>query len=173
MLTYAIIFLVCLAVALVARVVYQAISDTSRSVYRSKEPIAIITRPSNQQKTALAGAGSAVTGAQTQREWEAPAKAWDEFARPGPTEFNDSVEWAAPKSGNQFDGGQPKFATSNGRASHCSLSDVDTVTAEPQVRQNTGLPVREQGPGNRHYGAESKTAARTADTDSSGKPWGW
>lgn len=173
MLTYAIIFLVCFVVALVARAVYQAIADTSRSVYRSKEPIAIITRPSNQQKAAVAGAGSAVAGTQAQKEWEAPAKAWDEFTRPGPSEFNDSVEWAAPKNANKPGENQPQFATSNGSASHCSLYDVDAVTAEPQVRQNTGLPVREQGPGNRNPDIESKTAARTADNDDSGKPWGW
>ncbi len=173
MLTYVIIFLVCFVVALVARAVYQAIADTSRSVYRSKEPIAIISRPSNQQKAAVAGAGSAVAGTQAQNEWEAPAKAWDEFTRQSPSEFNDSVEWAAPKNGNKLGENQPQFETSNGSASHCSLYDVDTVTAEPQVRQNTGLPVREQGSGNRNFGVESKEAAKTPDNDDSGKPWGW
>jgi hypothetical protein len=173
MLTYAIIFLVCFVVALVARAVYQAVSDTSRSVYRSKEPIAIITRPSSQQKAAVAGAGSAVAGTQAQKEWAAPAKAWDEFNRPGPSMADDTVEWPAPKSGNQPGEGQPQFATGTGSASHCSLYDVDAVTAEPEVQHNTGLPVREQGPGNKDYSVESKAAARTPANDNSGKPWGW
>ena len=50
MLSYATIFIACLIVAVVALVLYKVISDSSRSVYSSKDRIAIINRNPASQK---------------------------------------------------------------------------------------------------------------------------
>ena len=152
MLVYATIFIVSIIVAVVSLVLYKVISDTSRSVYSSKEPIDII--PQQDKSSAYASISDrAFPSGQTSHS--TPRNMAQTFPAM-PTEAHD--DWSVREKG-----------------SHCSLYDVNPVEAPVRKKRNTGWPQRvdKQEAGGSTYKVTRKRPAESADTEDGSKPWGW
>lgn len=172
MLSYATIFIVSLIVAVIAIFLYKVISDSSRSVYSSKDRIAIINRnPANQKHkvkhNAVSDALSSLDrrGHVTQRD----------LARTVPAMPVDSTNSTWKGSGNQVHEQNSDYGIGAAGASHCSLYDVRT--SQPEVRQNRGAgwPHREEklDASGKTYKVKRKPAAATTGSQAINKPWGW
>ena len=167
MLTYATILVASLILAVVALFLYKFISDSSRSVYSSKDRIAIIDRhPEAKEDKAK---HSAVTNALSSSD-----------KRGGVTPWNRAKSTPAMPVGNsgrsKVSGQVTPHAAGVADSSHCSLYDV-SAAAEPEGKhtRNTGWVSREEKrePGGKVYKVKRKPVPRSTDAQLTNKPWGW
>jgi len=173
MLTYATILIASLIVALVVLFFYKIVSDSSRSIYRSKQPIALTdstpNHPNNKTAHNTVGSASAPQGGKVRVT--TPPKI-NQIYPAMPTE---TVDWGWQGSGNQLREQGPQHGASSANASHCSLYDVST--AEPTVNSNqqSGWPHREDKiePGGKAYKVTRKVVTKHPNLETAGKPWGW
>jgi len=167
MLTYATIFIASLILAVVALFLYKVISDSSRSVYSSKDRIAIISRDPDENKGKARH--SAVTNALDSIEGRDGAMQWS-MAKGTPA-------MSAGSSGrsNQTSGQLAHHAAGVADASHCSLYDVGTAEPTREQTRNTGWLSREERsePGGRVYKVKRNFTPKPADSQDTNKPWGW
>lgn len=166
MLTYATIFIVCIFVAVIALVIYRAITESSRSVYSSKVPISIMPATPQAQKYAV----PAAPNPSDQSGFESSVNASSNIgAAPNP-----NVNWGRQASRGQVREQGSNHAKSGDNSKHCSLYDVDPTA--PSANRNSGWLHREE---KRELGdttAYKVTRKRPASNDGSGdasKPWGW
>jgi hypothetical protein len=168
MLTYITVFLATLIVAAVALFLYRAISDTSRSVYSSKERIAIISTPAHKENTATR---SAIGGSQDQKGRIAPQGP----NQPCPAGPPDQIDL-----GWDGDGTQPREPVLRPAAgavttSHCSLYDVSAADSKFEDKRRVDWSFSEEkreSAGKAHITTQ-ELATETPDPEGSGKPWGW
>jgi len=163
MLTYVTIFVASVVVVLVARFIYKAITDSSRSVYSSKERIAIVaSSKGNKGKTAR----KTVTGAQTASNRESRVTPKN-LAKTHPAMPTEHVDWGWQGNADQV---------SEPATSHCSLYDSNSDT-EPttSTRKSSGRPRREEKleAGGRVYKVTRKAPRKHTNLETADKPWGW
>lgn len=168
MLTYITVFLASLIVAAVALFLYRAISDTSRSVYSSKERIAIISTPAHQKNTATR---NTIGGSQNQKGRVASQSP----TQPCPAEPPDQINLGWDGDGTQPREPGLRRAAGAVKTSHCSLYDVSTADSTFEDKRRVGWSFSEekrQSAGKAHK-ATQELATETPDHEGSGKPWGW
>lgn len=173
MLTYTSLLVACLVVSVVAYFLYKVIADSSRSVYRSKAPIALVDTPEHHHKDSLVHAS--VTG---------NSKAFGEnrghttpknFAKTYPAMPNESVEWKWQGSEGHLREPQLQAGYATGNSSHCSLYDANTPQPARRTRPNIPKLHREEkvNPVGRTYKVTRKAAHVASDNHDLNKPWGW
>ena len=163
MLTYVTIFVASVVVALVARFIYKAITESSGSVYSSKERVAIIAGSKGDKgKTAR----KTVTGAQAASGRESRVTPMN-LAKTHPAMPTEHVDWGWQGNADQV---------SEPASSHCSLYDASS-DAEPTTKafKNSGWPRREEKleAGGRSYKVTRKAPRKHTNLETEGKPWGW
>lgn len=170
MLTYATILIASLVLAVVALFLYKVISDSSRSVYSSKDRIAIIDRhPEEKKGKAKHGA---VTNTLSSIDNRSGVKQWNKA--------KGTPAMPAGNLGGGWNGSGPGQLAHHGAGvagtSHCSLYD-DVSAAEPEVKQtrNTGRISREEKsePGGKVYKVKRRPVPKSTDSQLTNQPWGW
>jgi hypothetical protein len=189
MLTYTSLLVACLVVSVVAYFLYKVIADSSRSVYRSRAPVALLDTkghhhtdsPGHHDKNS--GVNASVTG---------KAKAFGEnrghttpknFAKTYPALPTESVTWTSQGTwqgkwqGNRGQSGKPQLQDGHaaGNTSHCSLYHVNTP--QPAQRARPNIPWLQREEKVTPVGKTSKVTRRVArvvsDNADPNKPWGW
>ena len=174
MLTYTALLIASLVVSAVVFFLYRVISDSSRSVYSSKEHLILYEdapksrrEPLNVNDAAYRPKAYGPGGHSTPRN----------FAATHPAMPTDSVDWGWQGSGVQLK--EPRLQSGHfaGHSNHCSLFDVQATEPKPVVRQNphTGKLHREEmhKAAGRTYKVTRKTSSENADSADLSKPWGW
>lgn len=169
MLTYTTFFIASLIVAVVALFIYKAVRDTSRSVYSSKERIAIISHPPGNQGKNTASKTVAASKPFPDRH---SSLAQTNMVAAYPAMPSERVDWGWEGNGNQL-GEHHSHQTA--ASSHCSLYDVGTEDSTANHQQNKGFLQREDKRelGGRAYKVSRKAVPRSANAGTQGKPWGW
>jgi len=168
MLTYATILIASLILAVVALFLYNVISDSSRSVYSSKDRIAIIDRHPVEQKGKASHSAVTNTLNSVDRSGGVTRR---NTANTVPAMPVDSSE-----RGKQVPGQPAHRGAGVAHASHCSLYDVSAAKPEGKHNQNTGWPHREERrePGGKVYKVKRTSARKPpAGPKSINAPWGW
>lgn len=171
MFIYTSIFLASLVLAVVALVLYRTISDSSRSVYSSKEPIAIISRPSDDKGGKASG--SRVATAQPARSQARRATPQD-LATPYAATPTDKINLGWEPELNKVGEQNLSFAGA-ANVSRCSLYDVSATTESTSgSKGGVDWSFSEEKRAKRvsTENAPRKAAARPSDPENS-KPWGW
>jgi hypothetical protein len=157
MFTYVTIFVASVVVALVGRFIYKTISDSSRSVYSSKERVAIIASSKDSK-------GKTADKTVSEQNSRVTPK---NLAKTHPAMPTEHVDW-----GWQGNAGQ----VSEPATSHCSLYDANS-DPEPttRTRPNSGWPRREEKleAGGRSYKVTRKEPRKHTNLETDAKPWGW
>jgi len=184
MLTYTSLLVACLVVSVIAYFLYRVVADSSKSIYRSRLPMALLDTAERHHKvhspsTALAGN----TKAFGQERGHATPK---NFARTYPALPTESVDWGWQGSGVQLREpplqpvtGQPRTGqpggTGWGDSNHCSLYDVKTPQSALHPKPQTGRLHREEKvkPVGRTYKVTRKEDHVDSDNRNLNKPWGW
>jgi len=169
MLTYTTFFIASLIVAVVALFIYRAVRDTSRSVYSSKERIAIISHPPGNQGKNTASKPVAASKPFPDRH---SSLAQSNMVEAYPAMPSEKINWGWQGSENQLG---ERHSHHKAASSHCSLYDVGNEEPTANHQQNKGFLQREdkREPGGRAYKVSRKTVPRSANADTQGKPWGW
>jgi len=173
MLTYTTLFVASLIVAAVIFFLYRVISDSSRSVYSSKNPLAIIDSTQGPHKDTTGSAGPAYKPTPFGQDGHASPK---HVARSNPAMPTETVNWGWQGSGGQLREPQLHLAKAAGESRHCSLFDVNATETRPQTGQYTGRLHREEklNSTGRTYKVTRKEDHRTTpEPESLNKPWGW
>ena len=178
MLTYATILIASLILAVVALFLYKVISDPSRSVYSSKDRIAIIDRHPDEKKGKARH--SAVTTASSSIDRRDGVTKWD-MAKGTP-----AMPAGNSGRGNQMPGQTAPHGAGVADASHCSLYDVSAAEPEGKHARNTGWLSREErrepggkvykvkrNPGGKVYKVKRNPVPKSTDAQLTNKPWGW
>lgn len=159
-------------IAVVALFLYTVISDSSRSVYSSKNPIAIINRnPAEKKDKARPSATTGALNSPDRNSGVTPRN----LAQTVPAKPVESVEWGWKGSTDQ--GGEQHAHPETGAAKvrHCSLYDVNA--SEPRVKQNQNAnwPYREEKrePGGKVYKVKRASARKPVGSQGMNTPWGW
>lgn len=181
MLTYASLLIACLVVSVVAYFLYKVIADSSRSVYRSRAPIALVD-------TSLAAKGHHHKNPVVNASVAGNAKAFGEnrghttpknFAKTYPAMPTDSGErtWQAKWQRSRGNLREPPLQAgyAAGNSSHCSLYDVKTPQPAQRARPNIPKLHREEKVNSvgRTYKVTRKAAHVASDNPDLNKPWGW
>lgn len=167
MLTYATILIASLILALVVLFLYNVISDSSRSVYSSKDRIAVIDRHPEEKKGKARH--SAVTNAMNSVDRRDGAKQWS-MAKSTP-----AMSAGNSGRGNQMPGQLAHHGAGVANVSHCSLYNVNAAEPESKHTRNTGWLSREERrePGGKVYKVKRKSKPRSTGSQGLNQPWGW
>jgi hypothetical protein len=164
MLTYATIFIASVIVASIAIFLYKVISNSSRSVYSSKEHLAILDVKPNYQKDKVTAGGL------PDFPYGGNHATPRHMAKTHPALPTEQVDWGWKGSGKQTHQ-QPGHA----KGSHCSLYDLKPESPGTNRNQKAGWPYREEksvGAG-KVYKVTRKVARKDSEPHGSNKPWGW
>ena len=158
--------IVSLIVAVVALFLYKVISDSSRSVYSSKDRIAIIDRHPQDKKA--------------EARHSAVSNAMDSIDRKGGAAWNmtKSTPAMAVGSSPRDELALGQFAHQGAgvaESSHCSLYDVSPAKPEGNNSRQPNWIQREEKsePGGKVYKVKRRSTAGSTDPQSGNKPWGW
>lgn len=165
MLTYATFFVVCVVLAVVARFVYKAVSESSMSLSTSKVRVAIVSGSAGKKN----GATSKVDGRTSSGRTNASG-------RQNPTRpSKKDIDWGWQKNGTQVRTPHPRPGAAVATGSHCSLYDVNTAQSTVSHGQKVGRPYRENklGATGRSYKVSRKVTPKTQHRETVKKPWGW
>ena len=168
MLTYATIFIASVILASIAIFLYKVISNSSRSVYSSKEHLAIFDVKPNYQKDKMTAGG--IPDYPYGENHATPRH----MAKTHPALPTEQVDWGWKGSGKQAHQ-QPGHAKGSASSSHCSLYDLKPESPGVNRNQKVGWPYREEkslGAG-KVYKVTRKVARQDAESDGLHKPWGW
>lgn len=127
MLAYTTILLVCLLLAAVSVFIYRMVSNSSRSVYSSKQPIGTILRSPDHSKDDVAS--HAVAGAAHHTGRTDKLMSW-RSAKLQPAMPSEQFYDNPQSHGVQLSAQPHGHGTGVGKVSGCSLYDVDTAKAE-------------------------------------------
>jgi len=174
MLSYTSLLIVCLVVSAIAYFLYKIVTDSSRSVYRSKQPLAITdTKDHPRKKPAINEYPKGKSAAFGEIGEVASPK---DFARTYPAMPAGSVDWKWEGAGVQLREVQSPHAGAANKAGHCSLYDVNPSQAAAKPNPYTGRLHREETerPAGRTYKVTRKSR-QSFDSDDRelSKPWGW
>jgi len=171
MLSYTSLLVVCLVLSAIGYFIYKVISDSSRSVYRSKQPLALDDARDHLKKMPAVNPYPKSKSAAFGQVGEVASPR--DFARTYPAMPSDSVNWKWEGAGVQLR--EPLAPVNN--TGHCSLYDVKPSqpgTARPNP--HNGKLHREEfdKPAGRTYKVTRKSR-RSFDNDDGelSKPWGW
>ena len=158
MLTYATILIASLILAVVVLFLYNVISDSSRSVYSSKDRIAVIDRHPEEKKGKTRH--SAVTNAMNSVDRRDGAKQWS-MAKSTP-----AVPAGNSGRGNQVPGQLAHHAAGVANVSHCSLYNVNAAEPESKHTRNAGRLSREgkRGPSGNIYKVKRNSAPSSTNS---------
>jgi hypothetical protein len=168
MLTYATIFIASIIVASIAIFLYKVVSSSSRSVYSSREHLAIYDVKPNYQKDKVTAGG--IPDYPYGDNHASPRH----MAKTHPALPTETVEWGWKGSGKQPHQ-QAGHARGSANSSHCSLYDLKPESSRVNRNQKVGWPYREEkseGAG-KVYKVTRKVARRDSEPDGLNKPWGW
>jgi hypothetical protein len=167
MLTYATILIACLILAVVGLFLYNVISDSSRSVYSSKDRIAIIDRHPEENK--VKAKHGAVTNALNSIDKRDGVPQWSM------AESTPAMPAGNSGRGNQVPGQLAHHGAGVADVSHCSLYNVNAAEPESKNTRNAGWLSREdrREPGGKVYKVKRHSAPRSTDSQGINQPWGW
>jgi len=152
MLSFTSLLIVCLVLSAVVYFIYKIVTDSSRSVYRSKQPLALSDREDHLKKGYEYPKGKSAAFGQI-GEVASPK----DFARTYPAMPAGSVDW-------KWEPG------------HCSLYDVksEQPAAKPNPYNGRLHRAETERPAGRTYKVTRKTQRSFDDNDGDmSKPWGW
>ena len=167
MLTYATILIASMILAVVILFLYNVIMDSSRSVYSSKDRIAIIDRhPEENKGKAKHGA---VTNALNSNDRRDGVTQWSMAKSTPAMPAGDSG------MGNQLPGQRAHHGAGAANVSHCSLYNVNAAEPESKHTRNAGWLSREERrePGGKVYKVKRNSTPRSKDSQGINQPWGW
>lgn len=173
MLSFTSLLVLCLVVSAVVYFVYKVIADSSRSVYRSREPLALVN-PQDQPKKST---GSQFPVNQSAAFGQGGEHASPKnFARTFPAMPTESVDWRWEGSGVQLR--EPSLQPGNaaGKSGHCSLYDLNSPQPVTKPNPFAGRLHREETDriSGRSYKVTRKSQRTTKEDDRDlNKPWGW
>lgn len=173
MLSYTSLLVVCLVLSAVAYFIYKIVTDSSRSVYRSKQPLALSDtedhlgkkKPVNQYPKSKSAAFGRIG------EVAPPG----DFARTYPAMPTGSVDFKWEGAGVQL----REVEVPHGNAankSHCSLYEANPTDAVAKPNPNNGRLHREEAdkPAGRTYKVTRRSRRSYGhDERDLSKPWGW
>jgi hypothetical protein len=172
MFTYTSLFVASLVVAAVIYFLFRVVSDSSRSVYSSKEPLAIIdsTKVNAKDTTVTKGLASKPTPF-GQGGHASP----QHVARTNPAVPTDNINWGWEGSGVQLRESQSRPLQGAGESGHCSLYDARMSENKPHFDRHAGRLHREEkfNPAGKTYRVTRKDDHKTPEAGSPNKPWGW
>lgn len=177
MLAYASILIISLVVALVVLFFYKIVSDSSRSIYRSKYPIALTGSSPDQLKNQSAHKTAAGVSAPPGGQRRVLPPKIDQIY---PAMPNETFDWGWQGSGKQFHEHGQHHGKGAGQLSadntgHCSLYNVGIAEPTADSNQQTGWPHREEKtePAGKAYKVTRKVVTKDEDLETVSKPWGW
>jgi hypothetical protein len=169
MLTYATIFIASVIVASIAIFLYKVISNSSRSVYSSRErPIIYDVNPNYQKDKVTAGG---IPDYPYGENHATPRH----MAKTHPALPTETMDWAWKGNGKQSHQ-QPGHAKSSTNSSHCSLYELKPENPGIERKQRTGWPYREEkslGAGKVYKVTRRAARQDSKQPDDLQKPWGW
>lgn len=174
MLTYTALLIASLVVSAVVYFLYRVISDSSRSVYSSREHLALTDDVPARGHKPAGGEGVAYRPvAFGGNGHSSPSK----FAGTFPAKPTETINWGWQGSGVQLQDPRSKPGLVAGHASHCSLYDANPAAREPGVRHvpSQGMLHREDinKATGKTYKVTRKTHSENNDDEDLHKPWGW
>lgn len=170
MLSFTSLLVLSLVLSAVVYFLYKVFKDSSKSVYRSKVPLALVDRQDHFKNPASQAAPTENAAAFGKGGEHSTPK---NFARTYPALPAGSVDWRWEGSGVQLRELQTQPGESKG---HCSLFDVYAQQAAAKRDPYAGMPHREEvsKPTGRSYNVTRKTERTAGDEDRDlHKPWGW
>jgi len=165
---------VCLVLSAIGYFLYKVVSDSSRSVYRSKQPLALDDTHDHPKK------GSAdkfyPKGRSPAFGQVGEVASPKDFASSYPAIPTDSVNWKWEGAGVQLREPLAPHGTAANEAGHCSLYGVKQAQPAAKPDPYSGRLHREEteSPAGRTYKVTRKSR-RSFDNEDRDlhKPWGW
>ncbi len=174
MLTYTSLLIACLVISVIAYFIYKVVTDSTRSVYRSKAPIAIIDAEDDRHNHSVSSAAVIKnTKAYGENRGHSTPK---NFARTHPAMPTEAVDWGWQGSGVQIREPQLQPGHMAGTSSHCSLYDVNASQVSAlNPKPHNGRLHREEKlkPIGRSYKVTRKVERMATEDGELNKPWGW
>jgi len=174
MLSYTSLLIVCLVLSAVVYFIYKIVTDSSRSVYRSKQPLALTdTEDHLGKKTAVNEYPKRKSAAFGRIGEVAPP---GDFARTYPAMPTGSVDWQWEGAGVQLREVQSPQGNKAKNAGHCSLYEVNPSDAVAKPNPYNGRLHREEAdkPAGRTYKVTRRSRRSIGQDDGDlSKPWGW
>ncbi|MGA9574838.1 MAG: hypothetical protein WBS20_12920 [Lysobacterales bacterium] len=176
MLSYTALLVASLVVAAVAFFLYKVISDSSRSVFSSKNGIALIDGKQAHNNDPVSKASLAYKPSTYGAVGRSSAQNFAGTVPAKPTESTD-INWGWGGSGVQLR--EPGLQTANGatgNSKHCSLYDSNLADSRPDhPNPYTGRLHREEKNKTvgRTYKVTRKTQTAIGSDGDLNKPWGW
>ena len=175
MLSYTSLLVICLVLSAVVYFLYKVVSDSSRSVYRSKQPLALDDIHDHPKKSSTGNAFPKGRSAAFGQVGEVASP--KDFASTFPAMPSDSVNWKWEGAGVQLREPLAPHGEAASQAGHCSLYDVKPSQAAAKPDPFRGRLHREETerPAGRTYKVTRKTRRTYNDDDERDlhKPWGW
>lgn len=163
MIFYTILFLISLALAVVALLFLRMFFDTSGSVYTSKERIAIVP--------------GSYKGTSTPRQKDGKAtRSKVAGAQPAPESASTPDLINSDWEGGMNQASQQDLCNAGPvNASHCSLYDISTPDSASGNDRSVdwSFSEKKREPGGNIHKAPRKVATQPSDPATPGKPWGW
>jgi len=172
MLSFTSLLIVCLVLSAVVYFIYKIVTDSSRSVYRSKQPLALSDREDHLKKGYEYPKGKSAAFGKI-GEVASP----NDFARTYPAmPAAGSVNWKWEGAGVQLREVQSPHPKTANNPGHCSLYDVksEQPAAKPNPYNGRLHRAETERPAGRTYKVTRKTQRSFDDNDGDmSKPWGW
>lgn len=169
MLTYTALLVACLVVSAVVYFLYRVISDSSRSVYSSRERLALSDDLGLNRREPLKSGGAAYGAAGHAMPRSFPGQV--------PARPTESINWGWEGSGVQLREPLARPGQGAGHSSHCSLFDTDPTAPRPGMRPGPRQGKLHREEMNRATGTIYKVTRKTQttpeDNEDLHKPWGW
>jgi hypothetical protein len=174
MLSYTSLLVVCLVLSAVGYFLYKVVADSSRSVYRSKQPLGLENTPDHFKKRPAGNEYPKGKSAAFGQVGEVSTP--KDFARTYPAMPAGSVDWKWEGAGVQLRELEVPHGKTANQAGHCSLYDVKPSQAATKPDPYRGRLHREETerPAGRTYKVTRKTRSSfNHDEGDLSKPWGW
>lgn len=164
MLIYATIFIASIIVAAVIIFLYKTVSNSSRSVYSSREHLAILDVQPKYQKDRVTVNGMPDF---PRNETHATPR---HNAKTHPAKPTETVDWGWKDSSKQS-----QQATATANSSHCSLYDMKPEGRIADRNGTNGWLRREERSeaAGKVYKVKRQAFSRSPGSGDTGKPWGW
>jgi len=174
MLSFTSLLVVCLVVSAVVYFLYKIVSDSSRSVYKSKEPLALVGSEQKRNKSRNRDYPIGKSAAFGQAgEHSSPRN----FAQTYPAMPGNDVDWKYQGSGVMLREPELKPGNAQGKSAHCSLYDASSQQAATKPNPYTGRlhRIEAEGSAGKTYKVTRKPGRSDGEDDDGDlhRPWGW
>jgi len=174
MLSYTSLLVVCLVLSAIGYFLYKVVSDSSRSVYRSKQPLALDDIHDHPKKGPSGNAFPKGRSAAFGQVGEVASP--KDFAGTYPAMPSESVNWRWEGAGVQLREPLAPHGKAANQGGHCSLYEVkpSQADAKPDPYRGRLHRVETERPAGKTYKVtrKSRSSFDSDDRDLS-KPWGW